>query len=173
MQEQPPLWRVATNILNKQSEQPTRSNPPAWKFGELQTTPYCKNFTKISGLDFSFGLREVLWSVLLRKYNWDDKIKKGVGGASSTLREERYVPDLMGKSEGKWPLGRPECGWEYNIKMYLQGKVWRHGLDWCDRERWRVVMYGVMKFRVPCNEGNFLTIWRPVRFSGILLHAVS
>ena len=62
MQERPPLWRVAENILNKQSEQPTRSNPPAWEFGELLTTPYRKNFTKSSGLNFSFGLREVLTS---------------------------------------------------------------------------------------------------------------
>ena len=69
MQERPPLWRVTANILNKQSEQPTRSNPPAWEFGELLTNPYRKNFTKTSGLDFSFGLQGVLWSVPLRKYN--------------------------------------------------------------------------------------------------------
>jgi hypothetical protein len=27
---------------------------------------------------------------------------------------------LMGKSEGKRPLGRPKPRWEDNIKMYLQ-----------------------------------------------------
>ena len=36
---------------------------------------------------------------------------------------------LMGKPEGKRPLGRPRCRWEDNIKMDLQevGGVW--GLD--------------------------------------------
>jgi len=59
MEERPPAWRVAANILNKPSGQPTRSSPPAWESGELLTSPYRKNFTKTSGLDFSFGLREV------------------------------------------------------------------------------------------------------------------
>jgi hypothetical protein len=36
---------------------------------------------------------------------------------------------LMGKPEGKRPLGRPRCRWEYNIKIDLQevgcgGMVW-------------------------------------------------
>jgi hypothetical protein len=26
---------------------------------------------------------------------------------------------LMGKPEGRRPLGRPKCGWEDNIEMYL------------------------------------------------------
>ena len=58
-EERSTLWRVAANILNKQSGQPT-SSPPAWEAGEMLTTLHRKNFTKISGLDFSFGLRGVL-----------------------------------------------------------------------------------------------------------------
>ena len=37
------IWRLAANILNKQSGQPTRSGPPAWGFGVTLTTSHCKN----------------------------------------------------------------------------------------------------------------------------------
>jgi hypothetical protein len=100
MEKRSPLWRVAANMLNKQSGQPTRSSPPAWEFGEVLSTPHRKNFTKASGLDFSFGLRGVLWSVLLPKFNRSDQIKKEIGGTSSTLREKRYVPDFGGEFWG-------------------------------------------------------------------------
>ena len=36
---------------------------------------------------------------------------------------------LVGKPEGKEPLGRPRNRWEDNIKMDLQGWGWGHGLD--------------------------------------------
>jgi hypothetical protein len=36
---------------------------------------------------------------------------------------------LMGKGEGKLPLGRPRHRWEDNIKMDLQEARWGHGLD--------------------------------------------
>ena len=47
---------------------------------------------------------------------------------------------LVGKSEGKRPLGRPRRRWEDNTKMDLQ-KVGCGGMDWIelavDRDRWR------------------------------------
>jgi hypothetical protein len=36
---------------------------------------------------------------------------------------------LVGKPDGKTPLGRPRCGWVDNIKMDLVGIEWG-GLDW-------------------------------------------
>jgi hypothetical protein len=33
---------------------------------------------------------------------------------------ERGIQVLVGKSEGKRPLGRPRRKWEDNFKMYLQ-----------------------------------------------------
>jgi hypothetical protein len=36
---------------------------------------------------------------------------------------------LVGKLEGKRPLGGPRCRWEDNIKMDLQ-EVERRGMDW-------------------------------------------
>ena len=59
---------------------------------------------------------------------------------------------LVGKPEGKRPLGRPERRWEDNIKMDLQ-EAGRGCGDWIelaeDRDRWRALVSTVMKFRVP------------------------
>jgi len=48
--------------------------------------------------------------------------------------------DLVGKPEGKRPIGRPRRRWEDNIKMDLQ-EVECGGVDWIelaqDRDRWR------------------------------------
>ena len=59
---------------------------------------------------------------------------------------------LVGKPEGKRPLGKPRHRWEDNIKMDLQ-KVGCGGMDWIeltqDRDRWRVLVNAVMNLRVP------------------------
>ena len=45
--------------------------------------------------------------------------------------EESLMQDLVGKSEGKKPLGRPKCRWEDNINMDLQ-EVGCEVKDWID-----------------------------------------
>ena len=58
---------------------------------------------------------------------------------------------LVGKPEGKRPLGRPRRRWEDNIKMDLQEVGWG-GMDWIelaqDRGRRRVPVNAVMNLRV-------------------------
>ena len=54
---------------------------------------------------------------------------------------------LVGKPEGKRPLGRPRRRWEDNIKMDLQEEDWMELAQ--DRDRWRVLVNAVMNFRVP------------------------
>jgi hypothetical protein len=59
---------------------------------------------------------------------------------------------LVGKPEGKRPLGGPGCRWEANIKMDLQ-EVGYRGMDWIefaqDRGRWQPLMIVVMNLSVP------------------------
>jgi hypothetical protein len=59
---------------------------------------------------------------------------------------------LVGKPEGKRPLGRPRRRWENNIKMDIQ-EVDFEGMDWIvmaqDTDRWRVPVSAVMNLRVP------------------------
>jgi hypothetical protein len=59
---------------------------------------------------------------------------------------------LMGKPEGKRPLGRPRRRWEDNIRMDLQ-EVGCGCEDWFglaqDRDRWRALVSAVMNIRVP------------------------
>jgi hypothetical protein len=75
--------------------------------------------------------------------------------------EERGVHGvLVGKPEGKMPLGRPRHRWEDNIKMDLQ-EVGGDGRDWVelaeDRDRWRSLVSTERTFGFHKNVGNFLT----------------
>jgi hypothetical protein len=59
---------------------------------------------------------------------------------------------LVGKLEGRRPLGRTRRRWEDNIRMDLQ-EVGCGGMDWIelaqDRDRWRAPVNAVMNLRVP------------------------
>jgi len=59
---------------------------------------------------------------------------------------------LMGKPEGKSPIGRPRCSWEDNIEMDLE-EVGFGGIEWIElawgRDRWRALVNGETNLRVP------------------------
>jgi hypothetical protein len=57
---------------------------------------------------------------------------------------------LVGKPEGKRPLGRPRRRWEDGSEWILGRLAW--GVDWIrlaqDRDRWRAVVSAMMNLRV-------------------------
>jgi len=75
-----------------------------------------------------------------------------VGGSCKAYGgEERYIQDLLGKPEGKRPLGRHRRGWECNIKRDVQ-EVGCGSMDWIDlaqdMDSWCVLVRAVMDFHV-------------------------
>jgi hypothetical protein len=74
-------------------------------------------------------------------------------GHVARMGEKRNVYRLLvGKPEGRRPLGRPRRRWIYNIKMDLL-EVGVSVVDWIglsqDRYRWRALVNSVMNLRVP------------------------
>jgi hypothetical protein len=66
---------------------------------------------------------------------------------------------LVGRAEGRRPLGRPRRRWEDNIKMDLQEVGWEC-VDWIDmaqdRDRWRALVNAVMNLPSFIQCGEFL-----------------
>ena len=91
-----------------------------------------------------YSLPDIVRVVKSRRMRW--------AGHVARMGEGRGVHRvLVGKPEGKRPLGRPRLRWEDNIKVDL--KEVRGGGDWMelaqDRDRWRALVNTVMNFRVP------------------------
>jgi hypothetical protein len=78
--------------------------------------------------------------------------KMRLAGHVARMGQERNVYRvLIGKPEGKRPLGKPRRRWEDEIRMDLRGIGWG-SVDWIQlaqgRDRWRVVVSTVMSIRV-------------------------
>jgi hypothetical protein len=86
-----------------------------------------------------------MWVIKSRRMRW--------AGHVEHMGEEWVVYRvLVGKPEGKRPLGRPWRRWVDNIRMDLQEVECRY-MDWIglaeDRDRWRTLVSAVMNLRVP------------------------
>jgi hypothetical protein len=72
-----------------------------------------------------------------------------INGGKKTAYTRRM---LLGKPEGKRPLGRPRRRWVDNIKMVLR-ETGLGGMDWIDlaqdRDQWRALLNTVINLRVP------------------------
>ena len=92
-----------------------------------------------------YSLPNIVRVVKSRRMRW--------AGHVACMGEDRVLHRvLVGKPEGKRPLGRPRRRWEDNIKMDVQEVGGGRG-DWMelaqDRDRWRVLVGTVRDFRVP------------------------
>jgi hypothetical protein len=80
-----------------------------------------------------------------RKMTWEGHVAR---------RGEKRNPCrlLVGKPEGRRPLGRPRRRWVDNIRMDLVEVGWGD-VDWVglaeDRERWRALVNSILNLRVP------------------------
>jgi len=92
-----------------------------------------------------YSLPNIVRVIKSRRMRW--------AGHVAHMGEERGVYRvLVGKPEGRRPLGRPRRRWVDNIRMDLQKLGYGH-MDWIglvqDRYRWRALVSAVMNLWVP------------------------
>jgi hypothetical protein len=87
---------------------------------------------------------DIIRQVKSRRMRW-------AGHVARMGEERKLYKFLVGKSEGKRPLGRPRRRWEDGIRMDLR-EIGLGCVDWIrqsqDRDRWRAVVSAVMNLRV-------------------------
>jgi hypothetical protein len=87
----------------------------------------------------------IVWVIKSRRMKWEGHVAR-MGEGIDVYRV------LVGKPEGRGPLGRPRCRWEDNIRMDLREEGCGC-VDWMelaqDRDRWRALVSAVMNLRVP------------------------
>jgi hypothetical protein len=80
------------------------------------------------------------------------KIMRWAGHVARMEDKRKTYMILVGKPEGKRPLGRPRYRWVDNITMDLREMGWG-GMDWIDlaqdRDQWRALENMVINHRVP------------------------
>ena len=91
-----------------------------------------------------YSLPNIVQVVKSRRMRWEGHVAR-MGEGTGVQRV------LVGKPEGKRPLGRHRRRWENNIKMDLQEVG--EGVNWMelaqDRDRWRALVNTGMNFQVP------------------------
>jgi hypothetical protein len=89
-------------------------------------------------------MKKVKISIKSKRMRWAGHIAR-IGETRNAYRI------LVGKLEGKRPLGRPRRRWLDNIKMDL-GEIGWHGMDWIelaqDRDQWKALVNTVMNLRI-------------------------
>ena len=102
-----------------------------------------------------YSLPNILRVVKSRRMRWEGHVER--------MGEERDLHRfVVGKPEGKRPLGRPRFRWEDNIKMDLREVGGGgDGMELAqDRDRWRALVNTVMNSRVTKSARNFLTSYK-------------
>ncbi|KAJ4426768.1 hypothetical protein ANN_26567 [Periplaneta americana] len=88
---------------------------------------------------------DIIRNIKSRRLRWAGHVAR-MGDSRNAYRV------LVGRPEGKRPLGRPRRRWEDNIKMDLR-EVGYDGRDWInlalDRDQWRAYVMAAMNLRFP------------------------
>ena len=97
------------------------------------------------GLNDLYSSPYIVRVIKSRRMRWAGHVER--------MGEERGVYRvLVGKPEGRRPLGRPRRRWVDNIRLDLK-EVGCGYMDWIglaqDRDRWRTLVSAVMNLRVP------------------------
>jgi hypothetical protein len=75
-----------------------------------------------------------------------------VGHVAQIGEKRKAYRVLVGKPEGKRPVGRPRRSWVDHVNIDLRELRW-DGMDWIDlaqdRDQWRALMNTVMELLVP------------------------
>jgi hypothetical protein len=92
-----------------------------------------------------YSLPNIIKIIKLRRMRWSCNVARR-GEKKNVYRL------LVGKSEGKRPIGRPRHRWVDNIRMDL-GEVRWGDVEWIglakDKNRWRVLVNSVLNLQVP------------------------
>jgi hypothetical protein len=98
----------------------------------------------IEELHILYSSPNIIRQIKSRRMRW-------VGHMVCMGEERNLYRVLMGKPEGKRPLGRPRRRWEDGIRMDLRETDWGN-VDWIqlaqDRDQWRDLLNTVMNLRV-------------------------
>jgi hypothetical protein len=119
----------------------------------LEQIKRCFSFKPIDRQQLHLFLGFVgLRSITLKMRNHEDE-KDEIDRACSTNGEKRSVFRIMvGKPEGKRPLGRTRHRWADDIEINLRERGW-DGMDWIElaqgRDQWRALVNMVLNIRVP------------------------
>jgi hypothetical protein len=108
------------------------------------------------------------WSVLNHGLNKMAKTKRAIAGQCYKAIFILYLYSLInayrllvGKPEGRRPLGRPRLRWVDNIRMDPVEVGWGD-VDWIglaqDRDKWRALVNSVLNLRVPQNAGKLSSV---------------
>jgi hypothetical protein len=95
-------------------------------------------------LHILYSSPNIIRQIKSRRMRWAEHVTR--------MGDERNVYRvLIGKPEGKRPLGRPRSRWENGIRMDLRDIGWG-SVDWIqlaqDRDRWRALVNSGMNLRV-------------------------
>jgi hypothetical protein len=95
-------------------------------------------------LHILYSSRNIIRQIKSRRMRW-------VGNVAHVGEERKVYKVLVGKPEGKRPLGQPRFKWQNGFRMDL-GEIGCGRVEWIqlgqDRGRWWAVVNAVMNLRV-------------------------